>query len=139
MLRKYTRDTKIIRGNRLLTISDSRSAMAEIKYFTLPRKVFGSWTLIMVNITPSFRYTFIKNKTHKRWLGFPSYGIYKLNYNLLHTERTKTTDQPKNSRNLLSSNILDLTIEGSRSQISLENLISLFSLIPLYSRRVFIL
>ena len=124
-----------------LTISASRSEIAEIKYFPFPRKVFGflTWIREREHITFSFGYTFIKSKAHKRLLGFPPYGIYKLNCNLLHTERTTTAEQSKNSRNLLPSTLWALTIEGSRPQIFLASSMSFFNFKPLYFRRVFIL
>ena len=118
-----------------LPISTSRSSIAEIKSFTFPRKIFGSLAWIREHITFSFGYTFIKSKAHKRWLDVSSYGICKLNCNLLHTERTKIAEQSKDSRNLLPS----LTIEGSRPQIYLARSISLFNFRPLYFRRFFIM
>ena len=113
----------------LLTISASRSAIAEIKSFTLSRKFFGSLTLISVHIIFYFGYTFMKSRVHNKCLGSPQYGTYDVIANLLQNDKTATAAHPKNSRNLLSLTAQALTVEGSRPQISLASLINISNLI----------
>jgi len=113
----------------LLTISASRSAIAEIKSFTLHRKVLGFLTLISVHITFYFGYTFLKSRVHNKCLGSPPYGTCDVITNLLHNDKTTTAANPKNSRNLLSSTTQTLTVEEYLPQISLASLINISNLI----------
>ena len=122
------------KNKELLTIAASRSVIAEIKSFTLPRKVFGSLTSIIVHIIHSFGYTFMQSRAHNKCLGFPPYGICDVITNLLPTTKTTTTKYSKNSRNLLSSTVRALAIEGSRPRIFLASLIIISDLILQFGR-----
>ena len=113
----------------LLTISASRSIIAEIKHFTLPRKVFGSLTLIIVHITFSFGCTFMKRRVQNKCLGSSPYGTCDGIANIIHTDKTTTATHPNNSRNLLSSTAQALTVDGCRPQISIASLINVSNLI----------